>query len=102
MPTKEILHGIHEEDIYSKSAKKRTSAMADDLPVTVTRTTTEGRPYEWIRLKAEATSIDVPDVSRELLTRGWHLAFWWQVAPHRFSSSTSRYFAGLQIPGWGT
>ncbi len=58
--------------------------------------------YEWIRLKAEATSIDVPDVSRELLTRGWLLAFWWQVAPHRFSSSSSRYFAGLQIPGWGT
>ncbi len=58
--------------------------------------------YEWKRLKAEATSTDMPDVSRELLTRGWLLAFWWQVAPHRFSSPTSRFFAGSQIPGWGT
>jgi hypothetical protein len=58
--------------------------------------------YEWDRLKAEATSVDAPAVSRELLARSWLLAFWWQVAPYRFNSGASRVFAESQIPGWGS
>lgn len=58
--------------------------------------------YEWNRLRAQATSTDAPGVPRELLARNWLLAFWWQVAPYRFNSGTSRIFAGSQIPGWGT
>ena len=57
--------------------------------------------YEWNRLKAEATSIDAPVISRELLVRSWLLAFWWQVAPHRFNAGASRVFAESQIPDWG-
>ena len=58
--------------------------------------------YEWERLKKEATSTRLPVASRELLSRNWLLAFWWQVAPHRFDTDTCRYLAGQVVRGWGT
>jgi hypothetical protein len=58
--------------------------------------------YEWRQLKDEATSTALPPISPELLSRSWLLAFWWQVAPHRFNAATCRVLAESQIPGWGT
>lgn len=58
--------------------------------------------YEWAQLKSEATHEENPAIPSELLARNWLLAFWWQIAPHRFTSDASRYFAESQIPGWGT
>lgn len=58
--------------------------------------------YEWAKLKSEATHKGNPPIPSELLARNWLLVFWWQIAPHRFTSDASRYFAESQIPGWGT
>lgn len=58
--------------------------------------------YEWTQLKSEATHKGKPAIAPELLARNWLLAFWWQIAPHRFTSEASRFFSESQIPGWGT
>jgi hypothetical protein len=59
--------------------------------------------YKWAQLRADATATENPTGVPELLmARPWLLAFWWMIAPHRFTTASCRAYVNVQIPGWGT
>ena len=58
--------------------------------------------YNWNNLKTEATQLTNGRIPAELSARPWLLALWWQLAPYRYTTDSSRVFIEGVFPGWGT
>ena len=73
-----------------------------DVTLGVDETKIYPSTYEWTRLRKEAredTSFKIPE---PLAVKPWLLALWWQIAPQRYNTISSRHFATSLIPGWGS
>jgi len=58
--------------------------------------------YNWADLKCEALQPRDSVIPREIAERPWLLALWWQVAPYRYTSDSSRTFVEKVLPGWSS
>lgn len=73
-----------------------------DAPGGVDETKIYPSTYEWSKIKSEAIGSGLPSLPLAMRSRPWLLASWWQVAPHRLTTSSSHVLAEDVIPGWGT
>lgn len=58
--------------------------------------------YKWSDLKTEAIGSGKATLPAELAKRPWLLALWWQVAPYRYTTDSSRLLVESYYPRWGT
>jgi hypothetical protein len=54
--------------------------------------------YHWDTLKSETFQPGVVAIPAELSARPWLLALWWQLAPYRYTSDSSRVFVEAVLP----
>jgi hypothetical protein len=58
--------------------------------------------YEWKRLRTEALTVQQYEIPPELVKRPWLLAFWWHLAPYRYTSTTNRVLIEQVLGEWDT
>jgi hypothetical protein len=73
-----------------------------DIAAGVNGTKIYPRLHHWDQLREEARQIEGSVVPVELRARPWLLALWWQIAPYRYGTESSRVFVGEVCPAWGT
>jgi hypothetical protein len=57
--------------------------------------------YNWADLSKEAIQLRSGFIPAALAARPYLVALWWQVAPYRYTSESSKIFVEGVFPGWG-
>jgi hypothetical protein len=63
------------------------------MPTGVNQTRIYPETYTWEALQLESQTTEPSSIPAQLLDRRWLVALWWQVAPYRFTSGSSRLLA---------